>query len=52
MGVELAGMPEQRGANAIDKSKRRGTENAQQTLGIDDLVRATAVGQFPGQKVN
>lgn len=40
MGVELAGMPEQRGANAIDKSKRRGTENAQQTLGIDEFGKS------------
>lgn len=40
MGAELAGMPEQRGANAIDKSQRRGTENAQQTLGIDEFGKS------------
>ena len=30
VGVKLAGMPEQRGTDAIDKSNRRRTENAQQ----------------------
>lgn len=30
VGVKLAGMPEQRGTDAIDKSNRRKTENAQQ----------------------
>ena len=40
VGVELARMPEQRGTNAIDKSKRRGTENAQQTLDIDEFGKS------------
>ena len=30
VGVKLAGMPEQRGTDATDKSNRRRTENAQQ----------------------
>lgn len=37
VGVELAGMPEPKGTNAVVRSNRRQAENAQSRLDIDEF---------------